>query len=292
MTVGGREIQAAGAVVLRRGLDVLLVHRPKYDDWSFPKGKLERGEHVTAAAVREVQEETGLRVRLGRPLSGQGYATAKGRKSVHYWVARAVDDDDVSSYPANGEIDDVVWVPVDKAARILTYLHDRRTLAEALERPKRTRTLIVLRHAESRARRTWRQDDQLRPLLMAGHRQSERISHVLAAYDVRRVMTSPSVRCVDTVAPYCRTTGTEAELVDLLSEEEVRPRRLRKLVRATMETLDASGPTVLCTHRPVLPEVFDAIGLEDPGLEKGELLVVHLRRDKVVSVERHHLGAQ
>lgn len=273
-------------MVLRPGREVLLVHRPTYDDWSFPKGKLERGEHVTAAAVREVQEETGLRVRLGRPLASQTYPTSRGSKTVHYWVARAVETDDVSGYVANGEIDEVAWLPVDKAARLLTYQYDRRTLAEALEYPQRTETLIALRHADSRARASWHDDDRLRPLLMSGRRQAERLVHVLAAYDVRRIMTSTSTRCVETVAPFARATGTEMELLDLLSEEDARPRKVRKLVSAATEALGESGPTVVCSHGPVLPDVFEALGLEDPDLGKGELLVVHLRRGRVVAVER------
>ena len=291
MASAPREIVAAGAVVLRPGRQVLLVHRPKYDDWSFPKGKLDRGEHITAAAVREVVEETGLRVRLGRPLADQHYPTSKGRKRVHYWTARVVDGDDVSRYVPNAEIDDVEWVPVEKAARLLTYPHDRDTLAEALEHPKRTRTLVVLRHAEARARGTWRAADRLRPLLATGHRQAERLAPVLDAYGVRRVVTSGSTRCADTVAPYCRLTGIEPELVDRLSEEDARPRRVRALVRDIVATLGDSGPTVVCSHRPVLPAIFEALGLKDPGLEKGEMLVAHLRQDRVVAVERHAAGA-
>ena len=84
-----RDVRAAGAVVTRKGGDVLLVHRPKYDDWSFPKGKLDPGEHATAAAVREVAEETGLDVRLGPALLAQRYRMSNGRiKAVHYWVGR------------------------------------------------------------------------------------------------------------------------------------------------------------------------------------------------------------
>jgi len=266
---------------------VLLVHRPKYDDWSFPKGKLDRGEHVTAAAVREVQEETGVRVRLGRPLSSQTYSVGRSRKTVHYWIARAQGSDDVSGYAPNAEIDEVAWVPVAKAARLLTYRRDRDTLAEALEHPKRTRTVIVLRHAESRSRKSWRSEDRLRPLLATGHRQSERLVPILQAYDVRRVVTSSSTRCADTVAPYCRATATEPELLDRLTEEHARKGKVRKLVRRAVAALDDAGPTLICTHRPVLPLVFDALGLEDAELDKGELLVAHVRRGRVVAVERH-----
>lgn len=266
---------------------MLLVHRPKYDDWSFPKGKLERGEHPTAAAVREVLEETGLLVRLGRPLRAQTYPTTKGRKTVHYWIARTVAGDDVSGYVANAEIDDVAWVPADKAARLLTYRRDRRLLAEALEIRKRTRTLVVLRHADARSRRAWRGDDRLRPLLVAGHHQAERVGHVLEAYGVQRVVTSSSTRCVETVIPFCQVTGAQPELVDVLSEEGARPHTVGELVAEVVDRLDETGPAVLCTHRPVLPRVFEALGLEDPDLEKAEVLVVHLRRGRVLAVERH-----
>ena len=111
------DVRAAGAVVLRKGR-VLLVHRPAYDDWSFPKGKLDRGETTVAAAVREVEEETGLRVRLGVPLSRQSYLTAARTKVVDYWVGRVVGDHDVSGYLANAEIDEVAWVDVEKAGDV------------------------------------------------------------------------------------------------------------------------------------------------------------------------------
>ena len=110
------DVLAAGAVVFRPGKDVLLIHRPRYDDWSFPKGKLDPGEHAAAAAVREVAEETGLGVRLGPPLAEQQYPLDNGnRKVVSYWVGRAVGDDDVSGYAPNNEVDAVEWVAYDQA---------------------------------------------------------------------------------------------------------------------------------------------------------------------------------
>jgi 8-oxo-dGTP pyrophosphatase MutT (NUDIX family)/phosphohistidine phosphatase SixA len=278
------DVVSAGVVVFRPGKRVLLVHRPKYDDWSFPKGKVDRGEHVTAAAVREVAEETGLHVRLGVPLSDQHYPVTSRMKTVHYWAGRPVGDDDVTGYLVNAEIDDVEWVDAEDAFPRLTYHYDRETLAEALRVRRRTRTLVVLRHGRARSRKAWRRDDRARPLLQLGRAHAERLVPVLAAYGLTRVVSSSSIRCVETVAAYAGTTGWELETDDRLSEEDASPKRVRRVVAGL---LDGGRDTVVCTHRPVLPEVFDAIGLEDPRLELGEMVVVHLRKGRVVASERH-----
>lgn len=280
------DVLAAGVVVFRPGRRVLLVHRPKYDDWSFPKGKLDSGEHPTVAAVREVAEETGLHVRLGAPLAPQRYALSHGgrHKTVFYWVGRPVGDDDVSGYRPNAEIDAVEWVPVEEAAERLTYAYDRDTLAAALEGRKKTRTVILLRHAEAQSRATWRHDDRERPLVEPGQGQSERLVPLLAAYDVRRVLSSSSARCVQTVEPYARTTGWDLERRPTLSEEDAAAYGVGGVVE---EVLDDSRSTVLCTHRPVLPALCAAFRVEHYALEPGEMIVVHLRHRRVVAVERH-----
>jgi 8-oxo-dGTP pyrophosphatase MutT (NUDIX family)/phosphohistidine phosphatase SixA len=279
------DVLAAGAVVFRPGKDVLLIHRPRYDDWSFPKGKLDPGEHVAAAAVREVAEETGLRVRLGPPLAEQQYTLENGnRKVVSYWVGRVVGDDDVSGYAPNNEVDAVEWVAYDKALDRLTHDHDRDTLREAGEVRRRTHPVVILRHSQARSRKAWRKNDRLRPLLRAGQRQAEKLVPVLAAYDATRVVSSSSTRCVETVAPYVDATGRKPELVDGLSEQDA----TRKSVAGVVEDLVAGDEgAVLCTHRPVLPKVFEALGVKDPGLDLGEMLVVHVRKGEVVATERH-----
>jgi 8-oxo-dGTP diphosphatase len=286
-----REVVSAGAVVLGPGGTVLLVHRPKYDDWSFPKGKLDRGEHATAAAVREVEEETGVRVRLGVPLASQRYPVRAGTKLVHYWVGRAVGDGDVSRYEPNEEIDEVAWFPLDKARRRLSYQFDVDTLDEALEHARKTRTLVVLRHGEARSRKAWRSDDRERPLLAAGKHQAARLVPVLSAYDVRRLVSSASTRCVQTLEPYAAATGRALRTELLLSEEDATRKGVRRLVSSFVDALEerpaSAGGLVVCTHRPVLPWVFDAAGVEDPGLAPGEMLVLHLRKGAIRSTERH-----
>jgi len=279
-----RDIRSAGVVTFRPGRQVLLVHRPKYNDWSFPKGKLDRGEHATAAAVREVAEETGLRVRLGPPVTGQRYRVGDRMKSVRYWTGRVVGDDDVGGYLVNAEIDNVAWVDHDDALEVLSYDRDRETLQEAVGLRHRTHTLVVLRHAIARSRRAWRGDDRRRPLIQLGRRQAERVAPVLAAYDVSRLVSSSSVRCVETLTPYAAVSGHGVEGTDLLTEEDARAKEVRRMVR---DLVAGEDPAVVCTHRPVLPAVLDAVGLKETRLEPGAMLVVHLRRGAVASVECH-----
>ena len=284
------EILAAGAVVTRQGPEVLLVHRPKYDDWSFPKGKCDPGEHVTTTAVREVAEETGLDIRIGRPLNIQRYDVRNGEtrtKAVHYWAGRVVGGDDVSTYRANAEVDAVDWVPLDKAAKVLTYPRDRDTLDEFTKVRKKTHTLIVLRHSAALSRKQWatsHEDDRERPLTPDGEMQAQQVVPILGAYGVSRVLSSDSRRCWTTVSPYADLAEIDLEVTSDLSEEDASARAVERWVH---RLLDSAEPAVLCTHRPVLPMVYDAIGVGDPGLQVGGMLVVHHRRGQVVAMEHH-----
>lgn len=122
-------IEAAGGVVWRRSgtgaTEVLLVHRPRYDDWSLPKGKLDPREAAEAAALREVEEETGLRCRLGRELPAVRYVDRNGRaKRVRYWAMEPVS----GAFAPGDEVDEVRWLPVDDAAALLSYDRDRAVL--------------------------------------------------------------------------------------------------------------------------------------------------------------------
>ncbi|QZY28820.1 NUDIX hydrolase [Nocardioides coralli] len=282
-----RDVVAAGVVTFRPGRQVLLVHRPRYDDWSFPKGKLDRGELAPVAAVREAAEETGLHVRLGPPLASQRYPMGGDRhKVVHYWVAWPVDDHDVSGYRVNDEIDEVVWLPYDQALHRLSYARDRNTLVEAKRLRKRTRALVVLRHAKARSRKGWgrKKDDLARPLISLGHGQASRLVPLLSAYDATRVVSSPAARCVDTVRPYADASGWKVEELDGISEEGA---SAESVVTAADDLLAGHDSAVICTHRPVLPAVFDALALPDRPLDPGGMVVVHHRKGTVVATEVH-----
>jgi 8-oxo-dGTP diphosphatase len=235
------EVVAAGAVVWRPRREVLLVHRPRYDDWSFPKGKLDPGEDAAVAAVREVQEETGLQIRLTRPLPLVRYRSGSRIKRVHYWVGRVEGSDDVSGYLVNDEIDEVVWLPFDEALDTLSYEHDRETL-----------------------------------------RQARRMAATLAAYGVRRVVTSSSRRCVQTVTPYATSAGLEVREDEGLSEEHA---SRKSLTLATERALASKKSTVLCSHRPVLPDLFEVLGLAPVALAPGEMAVLHHRNGVICAFE-------
>jgi 8-oxo-dGTP pyrophosphatase MutT (NUDIX family) len=116
----GADVKAAGGVVHRDGA-VAVAHRPRYDDWSFPKGKLDRGETWERAALREVQEEIGLRCRLGEELEPAQYDTRNGRKVVRYWMMEPLS----GGFAPNEEVDEVRWLSPAEAERLLSYDHDR-----------------------------------------------------------------------------------------------------------------------------------------------------------------------
>jgi 8-oxo-dGTP diphosphatase len=281
------EIVAGGAVVSRRGPEVLLVHRPKYDDWSFPKGKVDPGEHVTAAAVREVAEETGLHIRLGPPLRSQHYTVRNGQardKRVELWAGRVVGSDDVSTYLPNDEIDRLVWASLDEADRRLSYDRDRSTLAESSPYLKKSHPLVVLRHGKSKSRRKWKDDDRERPMNAAGRLQAEQLVPILGAYGVRRLLSSSSRRCWTTLGPYADVARLDLQVTRDLSEEDASPRAVARHIHRLLERPE---PAAVCTHRPVLPYVYDALGVADPKLDPGSMLVVHHRTGQILAVEEH-----
>jgi 8-oxo-(d)GTP phosphatase len=288
------EILAAGAVLWRPGPEIALVHRPRYDDWSLPKGKLESGESMAAAAVRELQEETGVAARLGAWLRDVRYAVADGRKFVRYWSAEALSSAD---FTPNDEVDELRWVSPDIAKGLLTYAHDADVVARFAELGPPTSMLLVVRHAKAGSRDSWDGDDGLRPLSTAGRKQAQQIAELLPLYGPDRVVSSPQVRCRDTVAPLADALGLEVAPEPQLSEGsyEDDPDATLKRVR---ELAAQPGVTVLCSQGGVIPDVVAAltreaaapvdVDVDDVPSKKGSIWVLGLRDGALVSADYLH----
>ena len=298
-------VRAAGGLVWRVRADTLqvqLVHRPRYDDWSWPKGKLENGESVQTAAMREVAEETGKPIVLGRPLPGLRYLTAEGRvKEVRYWVGRRArqghDSYALAARPPvapmnRREVDHTEWLSVDDAARRLTRATDRGPLAALADAYDKgllhTRAIVIARHGRAVPRSGWHGSERNRPLTPIGHGHAAALVPVLAAYGVEQAVSSRWERCATTIDPYVRAAGIRPTFSEYLTEaqHERSPSRVAATVRELLT--ESTESTVLCTHRPVMPtlmdvlaqhappEVADGLPAQDPFLEPGTALVAHI----------------
>jgi 8-oxo-dGTP diphosphatase len=239
-------VRAAGGLVRRIGrdgsLEVLVVHRPAYDDWSLPKGKLEPGETDEQAALREVEEETGVRCELGRELPASIYLDAQGRtKVVRYWLMNPVEGDVEGAH----EVDDARFVPVGEAARLLTYARDRELLAHV--GGGSGVTIHLIRHAKAKNRLDWDSADELRPLSKRGRREAEAIAERLAGQPVARIVSSPHLRCVQTVEPLAVALDLPVETTDALAEGAGGEAALELLL-----ALAPDGSIACCTHGDVV----------------------------------------
>ena len=312
-------IDAAGAVVWRveKGrLEVLLIHRPRYDDWSWPKGKLEAGETAPECAVREVAEETGQDVVLGARLPGLAYRVSNGtEKVVDYWAAQLAGKRSPAlrarpTFPraAKSEVDRSIWLDVEAANVKLTRPQDRvplHHLADLYETDRlRTWAVLVARHGRATKRAGWQGSEASRPLTKEGAQQAAELVPVLAAFGVGSVISSPWARCEKTLRPYAKKTGVPLTLDPALTESSHK-KRPQQAFEVIAETLEAGRSAVVCTHRPVLPTVARAVNAvtpirlggsvprENPYLRPSELLVVHMARrpahsPRAVSIERWH----
>ncbi|MEV4358801.1 NUDIX hydrolase [Nonomuraea sp. NPDC049625] len=270
-------LRAAGAVVWRgeeSRPEVAVIHRPNYDDWTFPKGKLKSGEHVIAAALREVWEETGLTVLLGRALPPVHYLSSGRLKRVDYWTARVAADD---GFSPDDEVDELRWLPLEEARRLLTYEWDVGLLRALKAAPLETVPLVLVRHGSAGSRNEWQGDDELRPLDTDGRSQAAHLATALPAYRPELLISSPSARCVQTLEPY----GAELKLEPLLSEEGQDPQKTPAMVR------EITVPAAVCSHRKVLPDLIRTLSGKDLHLRKGAFAVLQRAGGHVVSVERY-----
>lgn len=258
-------IDAAGAVVWRpdpddrtgKSVQVALVHRPRYDDWSLPKGKLERDESLRSAAVREIHEETGSSVVLGRHLGRIRYPVTRPRratKSVDYYAARATGGD----FVPNEEVDELRWCTPEEAAETLSYPDDVRIVAAFTALPAELTTLLLVRHAKAGSRGQWDGPDELRPLSENGRRQLPPIRTLAALYGADRVHSAPLVRCVDTVRPVAEDAGVRVAEEPLVSEQGYAGNEAAA-VRRLLEIAAEGGTPVVCSQGGVVPDLLSRV---------------------------------
>ncbi|SFW91640.1 NUDIX hydrolase [Amycolatopsis australiensis] len=272
-----QEVRAAGAVLWRGDggeTEVALVHRPRYDDWSLPKGKLDAGETSAEAAVREVREETGFDAVLGRYLARTAYPVQARNgsgtvpKTVDYFSAEAVSGE----FAANDEVDELRWLPPTAAEKLLTRPEDVRVLRAFCELPPSVTTVLLVRHAKAGKRDDWNGDDDLRPLSEAGQRQASALRRVLALFGPDRVLSAPRLRCVQTVHGIAEDLGTEVRHEPLLSEEGYWPDPVLGVARLLAIASDGGTP-VVCSQGGVIPDLVSALadrdGVELPSARGG-----------------------
>jgi 8-oxo-(d)GTP phosphatase len=244
-----------------------VIHRPRYDDWSLPKGKLDAGEHVLQAAVREVAEETGLTVVAGRRSLTTRYPVPDGVKCVDYWLMRAVG----GSFTPNREVDELRWLPLDDARDLLSHEHDRDVLADLdrTEVPPEPAVLLI-RHGRAGSRQEWAGPDELRPLDEKGRRQAQRLAEVLPLFAPTAVLSAERVRCRQTVEPLADRLGVPVLPCRELGEEEFAadPEAGIAVVERLLEPRAVPGVTVLCSQGGAIPSLLSALGVRVAGREE------------------------
>jgi 8-oxo-dGTP diphosphatase len=285
VTTGRIAVEASGGVLWRRagsgaGVEVALVHRPKYDDWSLPKGKLTPGEHPLAGALRELAEETGCAAVPGRPLGELNYLVAGGQpKRVRYWAFRALD----GQFHPGSEVDEVAWLDLDRAAERLSPTHDRPVLQRFAADRRETRPLVVVRHASAGDRTAWPGDDRDRPLDERGRAQAVALVPLLTAYGVQRAVAAAVRRCRATLEPTADAAGLTVQEEPAVTAD-VFGADPDPGVAAALEL--ARGPAAaLCSQREVIADLVAgltaALGEPVPAAAVGEpdkagLVVLHL----------------
>lgn len=294
MSVSEKIVWAAGAVLWRPGpgesVEVAIIHRPRYDDWSLPKGKMDPGETEPVTAVRELFEETGHRARLGRRLQKVSYPVEQGVKRVRYWAARSLGGE----FTAGREVDDLIWLSTADAVGKVSYPHDRKVLRRFAKSPADTQTVLVVRHGTAGSKSRFSGDDKMRPLDKKGRAQAEALVGQLSAFGPTDVYAADRVRCHQTVEPLAEELGVIICDEPTLTEEAYadNAKRARKRV---LQIADLHGTPVICTQGKVIPDLIewwcerDGIRPDKSRNRKGSTWVLSLVDGRLVAAD--HIGS-
>jgi 8-oxo-dGTP diphosphatase len=277
----------------KHGIKVAVIHRPRYDDWSLPKGKAERGECPTLTAAREVIEETGFSARLGRHIDTISYEASSSRKVVHYYAGRAR----AGAFAPNDEVDELEWLSVPKARARLSYPRDRAVLDSFMTLPAALATVILVRHAHAGQRDAFVGADSKRPLDRRGRKQAAELVRCLAAFGPATVAAAPLERCRQTVAPLAEALRVPVTDEPSFSEAEYQhdPAAARRhTVELALAGADG-GPTVVCSQGGVIPGVIkslasrDALAIPTTTTPKGAYWVLSFDDKRIRQADRYLL---
>jgi 8-oxo-(d)GTP phosphatase len=251
-----RLIRSAGGVLWRRvsqeSVEVAVVGRDRYGDWTLPKGKVKTGEPVLAAAVREVWEETATRgipqVRLPsvRYLTGE----PETEKAVDFWGMQAVEE---SPFTAGDEVSELRWLDPEAALATLTYAHDRGVLSAFSALKPVTGLCVLVRHAHAGSRSHWTGPDHARPLDEKGEAQMAVLAPLLKVFKPNRVYAAPVTRCVDCVSPIGLVVRTDSVFAE---SRGAAPKAVAERIR---ELVAESGRVVVCSQGGVIPKAVEAL---------------------------------
>jgi len=264
-------IRAAGGVPWRSSdngaVQVALVHRPGYGDWSLPKGKRRLGEHPLVTACREVGEETGICAVAGPRLAVGHYDTDAGPKAVEYWAMHGPD----VTFVSTAEVDRVAWLPLADARQELSYERDTDVLdaLDVLEGNALTGAVLLVRNGRAVPRGRWAGSDSDRPLDAAGHEQAEALRRVLAVFGPSLLLSAPVARCASTVGPLGADLAVAVETEPTLDENRyaANPRRG---VTGILDLAAGGGTTVVSASGLVIQHLLSALA-EDAGLYLPEI---------------------
>jgi 8-oxo-dGTP diphosphatase len=283
---------AAGSIVWRLNSEdvkeVLLVHRPKYRDWSFPKGKCEEGESLIQTAYRETLEETGFRTRFSRCLGNITYNTLDGIKEVTYWVAKYLEK---VREPDHSEIDESLWLNIDEARNVLTNESDKEMFDRFSKMDLDSKVLILLRHGKALPRTEWAEDDLSRPLDAIGTQQAEKIVENLVPFQIEEIHSSSAVRCYETITPIAKRLSLNYFFTDSLSEE-VYVAKEGRVFKYIDRLLVDNLTTLVCSHNPILPHYLQfklskqGFNITDTFLKPGDAWIVHHIANEIIAVDK------
>ena len=284
-------IRAAGALLWREiaagEIEIALVHRPRYDDWSLPKGKIDENETALACAYREVSEETGIKARFTRQLGAVEYEDNGAQKRVKYWVAQALG---ASDFVANEEVDQLRWLNPTDSIELATHQSDKEMIERFLEIEGPTDTLIILRHTKALERGDWDGDDSLRTLNENGIAQAQALINHLAPFAIDEIYTSDFTRCVQTVSPLGESRGLVVSKVPSLNEATFESDPERSISFANALKQDERN-ILICSHNPVIPTMLRGIlntKLKNKDLiklEPGDAWLVHRVKGEIVALD-------